>query len=241
MTKRLMRRVVPEQLRDAYAHLRTPQWVHANRLDDALMRSIVRASVDPMRGMIDVGANRGSILRAAVEAAPTAHHIAFEPNHMVACELRRLAPSVEVHEYCVGAVSGQVDFFNYDRHTRSSKSFLADEPLASRTTVEQVSLDDFISSNIRYSIVKVDVEGHELGVLKGGEQLLSRMRPILLFEHGSPDGGSFPDTQEIFEFLDLLDYRCFALRGDAVSTYAEFAAAVDSGSYWNFVAIPRTQ
>jgi FkbM family methyltransferase len=237
--KRLLRRVVPDRAAHAYRLLRTPRWRLDNELDDQLTRAIVRASVGSGRILIDVGASRGTILQAAVEAAPSARHVAFEPQ-AIAEELRRAFPSVDVRQCCVGATSGEVEFFSYERHTRSSKTFLPDERLANRSISTQVRLDDVPGPTCGVAVIKIDVEGHELDVLRGAEGLLTARRPLVVFEHGSPHGGTFEDTRDLFELFERLSYRCYALRGGALDNFDEFRNAVWEGRFWNFLAVPTS-
>jgi FkbM family methyltransferase len=51
-------------------------------------------------------------------------------------------------------------------------------------TVQTARLDHLVAVETRVAFVKIDVEGGELGVLRGGERPLRRHRPIIVFEHG---------------------------------------------------------
>ena len=65
-------------------------------------------------------------------------------------------------------------------------------------------LDDFALGNVGF--VKIDVEGHELAVLKGARQLLVDQRPNLLVEieeHADRKG----ELDAIIEFLRELSYQ----------------------------------
>lgn len=58
-------------------------------------------------------------------------------------------------------------------------------------------LDDIIKDDVGF--IKIDVEGHELAVLKGATSLINRCRPVLLVEceeRHSPGG-----TERLFKFL----------------------------------------
>ena len=46
-------------------------------------------------------------------------------------------------------------------------------------------LENIIHSDV--SLIKLDVEGHELSVLKGAETLIMKSKPIILFEHLSDE------------------------------------------------------
>ena len=57
------------------------------------------------------------------------------------------------------------------------------------------------------SVIKIDVEDHEVAVLKGGQRLLTENRPAILFEslRGAPLGATFKP----FDFLEGLDFQFY--------------------------------
>jgi len=71
--------------------------------------------------------------------------------------------------------------------------------------VPVVSLDSFIkSSNVHPDLLKIDVEGAELSVLKGAEKFISKFKPIILLEiHGDRN------RNDCFEFLKKKQYHFF--------------------------------
>lgn len=67
-----------------------------------------------------------------------------------------------------------------------------------------IRLDDYIKEHEvgRVAFIKCDVEGHELDVFTGGETLLARDKPTLLFECHDDEA----DKGELFDFLERLGY-----------------------------------
>ena len=62
-------------------------------------------------------------------------------------------------------------------------------------------LDSFCTPETKPSLIKVDVEGHELQVLRGGQECLQNHKPVLIVE-------SFPPKQEeVLCFLSALGYE----------------------------------
>src|SRR5882762_5526725 len=68
----------------------------------AVLASALRSDVT----YIDVGANRGQILREAVRLAPHGQHVAFEPIPALAAELARDFPGVDCRRAALGARPG---------------------------------------------------------------------------------------------------------------------------------------
>ena len=69
-------------------------------------------------------------------------------------------------------------------------------------TLDQILLP-LVQGGERVAFVNIDVEGHEFAVLKGGEALIARERPVLLVEleyrHGARVG-------EVFDWLKARRY-----------------------------------
>jgi Methyltransferase FkbM domain len=92
-------------------------------------------------------------------------------------------------------------------------------------SVPVISLDEYFDASDRVTLLKIDVEGAELGVFKGAERILRQHAPLLVFEcenrHLAPG-----NVQEIFSYLNDLGYQgSFICRGQ-VLPIAEFDAAV---------------
>lgn len=56
-------------------------------------------------------------------------------------------------------------------------------------------MDDLVDSDA-VDVVRIDVEGAELSVLRGGERLIARCRPAILFESGPNCNDGLDHTKE---------------------------------------------
>ena len=137
---------------------------------------------------IDVGAHAAAILAPIVAASPEGHHMAFEPLPHLADALRSSFPQVEVHQVALSDHTGTVDFHHVVASPEFSgieKRTLPDEDVAiERIAVELARLDDLVAPERPIAFVKIDVEGAELGVLRGGSEMFRRDRPVTVFEFG---------------------------------------------------------
>ncbi len=92
-------------------------------------------------------------------------------------------------------------------------------------SVPLVALDDYFGESDRVTLLKIDVEGAELGVFKGAERILRQHAPLLVFEcenrHRAPG-----DIGDVFSYLETLGYRGSFIRRDKILPLAEFDAAV---------------
>jgi FkbM family methyltransferase len=126
---------------------------------------------------IDVGANFGLYTCIIGRQKLARRLIAFEPNHAVIGRLNdhialNGVADFEIHEAAAGATrhkaSLQLGATGYDALT----TVVAAHPEAQEISV--VTLDETLSFDGQPLVIKIDVEGYELEVLDGAENLLAR-------------------------------------------------------------------
>jgi FkbM family methyltransferase len=196
---------------------------------------------------IDIGAHLGSQLNVQLKLAHRGRHIAFEPVPHKARWLRKKFPEVDVREVALHQEARRNNFFvNTSKPGYSGlRKHEANDDTVYRITVQQQSLDAALGDECVVDFVKIDVEGGELFVLKGAEELLRRCRPTLLFEStasGLAAWGLAPD--ELFQFLHERDYRIYLPRAFVCAGRAlereEFAAAHQYPFLaFNFIAVAK--
>jgi FkbM family methyltransferase len=85
-------------------------------------------------------------------------------------------------------------------------------------TVELKTLDAFAFPEI--DLLKVDVEGHEMGVLEGGAESISRCRPAILIEIERRHRAA--PIEPVFEHIQVLDYQGHFLIGEKLVNISRF-------------------
>jgi FkbM family methyltransferase len=209
------------------------------RRDEEHLSVLVAAVLDPDSNCVDVGAHSGDVLGEMVRCAPEGRHIAFEPLPEFAERLRREFPGVEVRNVALSSKPGRASF-----------SYVADDPQqsglverghegAQTIDVELQTLDDALPDDYVPRLVKIDVEGAEVEVLRGAAQTLRRHRPIVVFEHGLGGADRYGHgPRDVWSVLvDDAGLRMFDIDGHGPYTRAEFDA-VFTEPLWNFVARP---
>jgi FkbM family methyltransferase len=194
------------------------------------VRAVLAAVLDGEATYVDVGANRGQVLREAVRIAPRGRHLAFEPVPSLAADLARAFPEVDCRGMALGTRAETTQFCHFTRLDGWSglrrRPEISDERGRPEYISVQVSTLDKQLAGVTPSVVKIDVEGAELAVLEGGREVLSRERPVVIFEHvaqASALYGAAPGAP--WDLLTELGYEVFAVTGDGPITRAAFAAA----------------
>jgi FkbM family methyltransferase len=197
---------------------------------------------------VDIGANVGQSVTSMHNVAPEARIYSFEPNSECYWQLKILAKllgCVEVFNCALGSAPG-IAMFHVPRARGFSFSQLAslNEPspgelaadllergfsfvTASNLEIEEreVEVRTLDSFNLHPDVIKIDVEGAELEVLKGGYNTIAQSRPTLLIEEGR--------RPEIWNALSSLDYLPFSYDADTDHLVEP------SEEHWNVFYIPR--
>ena len=212
---------------------------------------VLERLLSPGMVVIDAGANIGEIsLFAARQVQPDGRVFSFEPVPDLAARLRRNAAlnsfaGIEVVECGLGARAGQAEIFRPEApfrdgtlHAGLATLYAHAGRAESLGRIQLTTLDAFVQSRglARVDLVKVDVEGAELPLLRGATSVLQRFSPWLILEIQEETSRAAGYTQqEILTFLEGFGYRFARLGGRG---RIEPLSAVTLGEFQNVVAIP---
>jgi len=208
--------------------------------EEIAIRAILAASLAEDASYVDIGTNRGQVLRDAVRVAPRGRHLAFEPIPALAAEVRRTFPGVECRQLALGS-RREVAQFCYFRKLdgwsglRRSAEISDERGEPEFIEVEVSTLDSEVGELVP-SVIKIDVEGAELAVLQGARAVLAEARPLLIFEHVAAASALYGDEPEaLWELLAESGYAIFHVTGEGPVTRSRFAVA---GHVVNWLATP---
>ena len=124
---------------------------------------------------IDVGANVGLWSKHLIEKFNSV--IAFEPLEQVySClEINVKDLPVEINRYALGNVNDKIEMM-YDAENTGG-SYVSE---IGTGTIDIKRMDDLDLP--KFGLLKIDCEGHELEVIKGGEQIILKYKPIVVVE-----------------------------------------------------------
>jgi FkbM family methyltransferase len=172
--------------------------------------------------VIDVGANIGVLTALFAHwVGPNGRIIAIEPEPVNVAALRRrmkrrdLAPIVEIVPAAAGDGNGRAQLRITPHHPGDHQLVAVGDRAGDTIEVDSVTLDDLLAArNGRCpSLLKIDVQGAELAVLRGARQTLTRCRPVVLIEvdrNALARAGS--NEHEVSQFLAALGYAPHGLR-----------------------------
>jgi FkbM family methyltransferase len=178
-------------------------------------------AIEPAMTVFDIGANVGYYaMLAAALVGPAGRVHAFEPTPDVA---QRLAQNIAMNHLsdrirhlavAVGSTTCTSELYLNPDNSEGNSLFASSEHRVS-TAVPVITIDEHVRVNgLRaVDIIKVDVEGAELDVLKGGAGLLSREDAPILFIEFNPSALELAgaNTYELYLALNRLGYDCFEL------------------------------
>ena len=158
-------------------------------------------------------------------------------------------PRVHLHNLALSDTTGSATFHHVVTNNGYSglRTRRYDRP---DETVEQIQvrvekLDHILPANTPVKLIKIDVEGADLPVLKGAVKLLERQKPVTLFEHGI-GGSDFYGTlpQHVFDLFQGCGMRLCTMRkwlqshGKSAMTRAEFEDQYWDQTNYFFLAAP---
>lgn len=188
--------------------------------------------------VLDVGANFGmySIVIAAQRATARVH--AFEPvratAELLAANVRRngVTERIRINNLAVGKEPGRLSITT-DRH---AGNYLVSGGVYSGEIeqVDVITLDSYAATHglTRVDFIKCDVEGAELLVMKGGRQILEKLRPVVMLEIAEEWARRFGySVDTLIDYMTGLGYSCKPVSACEVELEGAGSAKVMTHNY----------
>lgn len=219
---------------------------------EATERAFFRQELQPGQVFFDIGANLGLFtLTAAKRVGPSGRVFAFEPS---AREARLLQHNIDQNGFknvtiVRGALSdheGEARFaVATDGGTNSlAKTTHPEQVIQNWETVPLTTLDAFVAKHAieRVHMMKIDVEGGECDVLRGGSALFSRAdAPVVLSEFCDLTAAGFNSSgAALYDAWTAYGYALHELVGDGSKLTLKPVARQTQYDYANLVAVKPT-
>ena len=184
---------------------------------------LLKELVDPKKGALDIGANRGYFSYFLSRLCPWVR--AYEPNPAMRAFLERtVRKNTTISPLALSDASGKAELRipvladgEHDGWASLAKTY--DDMEVRTLNVALGRLDDEPLSNVGF--IKIDVEGHEEEVIRGGRELLLRERPTLLVEIEQRHLQKGIDA--VFQTITELGYEGFFLLDGRLTPLTSFS------------------
>jgi FkbM family methyltransferase len=174
--------------------------------------------------LIDVGANEGDFIRAATRLGKPSRVIAFEPHpvcQQILAALFASIPDGQLIKAAAGAAPGEVEL--YCTGDTKTSSMLQPQPgietsyangdfaVSQKLRVPVVRLDDVIAADALVGLLKIDVQGYEMEVLRGAPRTLCRTDALLIEVNYTPHYKGAAGFDDIHTFLADAGFHLYGI------------------------------
>jgi FkbM family methyltransferase len=145
------------------------------------LRTFLLGKVEPV--VLDVGANCGQYARLLRAESPGANIYSFEPHPVTFAKLEAVAKTLRITPVNagVGSIEGVAQLHDYETDAGSEHASLIPGIIerihhsrSKAISVDLITIDSFVAKQrlSKIALLKIDVEGFELEVLKGARNLI---------------------------------------------------------------------
>jgi FkbM family methyltransferase len=221
-----------------------------NQRYDAQTKKVIARVCKANSNCIDIGCHRGEVLDIMRKHAPQGKHFAFEPLPHLFQDLQSKYADTkcQIFDYALSDKEAQ-QAFNYVISNPAYSGLIKrryDRPNEQDTsiTVQTKKLDDIIPIDVPITLIKIDIEGGEMGAMLGGINIIKHWKPFIIFEHGLGGSDLYGTTPEkMFAFLvdSGLSVSTMQrwLNNDPAYALTEFKEQFERQLNYYFIAYPK--
>ena len=179
--------------------------------------------------ILDIGAHAGfTVLPVSINISVDAKLYAFEPSTENIKALRKNismngCDNVIVENYLVGAEENDnVSFYERDDICATSSIVNNINRKFNKISKKQISIDSYCKDhNIKPDLIKIDVEGAEIDVLRGARETISTFKPtIFLSVHPREIIDLGYNEQDLLNEIHMNNYKLSNIDGSEVGEFA---------------------
>lgn len=180
---------------------------------------IVSKLVNPGDHVLDIGSNYGLYCKfLSVYAGDHGKVMAFEPIKKTFLSLRNNLnhlniSNVEAFNIALSDYDGEavMQIPEYDKGGENlyEARIITEDSIKNSEKVKAAKLDTILPENFSFSFLKIDVEGHEMNVLKGAAHSIKKNKPVMLIEINGGINEQNINSTSIVDFLAKLNYKVF--------------------------------
>lgn len=168
------------------------------------------------RVILDIGAAQGKWARLAASIWPEAYIVGFEPNRANVSYLERTKRDLPQFEYLQGFLGAkrQTDI-QYEYKGNQTSLYDTTPGTGAKETSEMFVLDQLIEQQCLPApqFIKLDVQGYELEVLRGGTKAMATCEALLLEVSFYSAHPQMPAVDEVIEFMKSHQFSWYDVMG----------------------------
>ena len=188
---------------------------------------------------LDVGANKGNWAAEILKAAPEAKVYCIEAIPEFAAEIReRFGNRVRVLQIALTNSEGKITLYKQGGGSKAA-------PLNTNKSVEIRTMDSTTGDRLvqssciqKVSLIKIDVDGHDMPVIEGFAETIRSERPVVQFEYSRFWIAMRYFLRDAFTFFEGHRYVVARIMPDRIDS-REYSTADETFFTNNFVAIPK--
>lgn len=224
---------------------------YAHNGEEWLVGAIRQMIASPTAVLFDVGANQGVFVKSLVAAWRGLNYqlYAFEPSAKTFAILKNAVPDlpfVHLINQGLGETPGKVELYSDKEGSGLASVYPRDLShhridFTSHETIELTTLDQFCAQHKidHIDFLKLDVEGHELAVLKGGSLMIGEGRvQIIQFEFGGCNIDSRTYFRDYFNFFRER-YQLYRVLSDGLEPLPNYSEKLEVFQSANYLAIRK--
>ena len=192
---------------------------------------LLKKIIIPETDTIDIGVYRGVYSYEMAKYSKMVH--AFEPNPIIfkdiELNLSKIIKNINLYNFALSDKENKVllkvpirnknyDKSNYEEYFQMGRATIHEQNVMGDIETFEIKskkLDNFTFSN-RISFIKIDVEGHEMSVIKGAENTIKQNKPTLLVE--IEEKHSKQKVLDSINYINSLGYESFFYDNELKST-----------------------
>ena len=168
--------------------------------------------------VLDIGANVGQFYNECLKIFPESYYFLIEGNDKCEEALKNLKVDYKIS--MLSDINKEVDFYvrKYEPlctgnsiYRENTTFFDDDQILIQKISTEK--LDDLFT-NEKFDLIKIDVQGSELDIMKGGINLISKSKGIILEISLVEYNFNSPQKEEVYNFMKTLGFSPVELIGN---------------------------
>ena len=161
--------------------------------------------------IVDIGSNIGSVTLPLANTFKKSKVYSIEPTVYAFEKLKEninlnpnLKKRIKTFNYFISEKKNKIKFVHSSwKLNNNNKKHQIHRGILKKTFNKSISLDDLLKKNkIPIKLIKIDVDGYELDVLKSAEKTLKKIKPIIYFELAP-----YLYKEIGYKFDDLLNYH----------------------------------